>query len=140
MRCVLDASLAVCWCIEDEQSAATDKILDEIDSGGSAIVPALWIWEIGNVLMLAERKKRMSEKMRREQLAMLKGLGIEIDEFSTSQAWTETTRLAQIYGLSVYDAAYLELALRLNLPLGTLDRDLRKAATEAGVTCLPEKM
>jgi predicted nucleic acid-binding protein len=135
---VLDASLALSWCIPDEYTPETNKILRRLQDDDSAVIPALWIWEIGNVLMLAERRKRLDPAQRQEQIAMLQSLDLEIDELSTRQAWSATARLAETYKLTLYDAAYLELALRRGLPLASLDRNLRAAAELAGVGYLPE--
>lgn len=139
-RLVLDSSLALSWCLQDEQTKATDDILDTFAKGSSALVPSLWVWEVNNVLLMAERSGRLDPIKRHQQIAILKKLPIDIDESAHQQAWNETTMLAHAHRLSVYDAAYLELALRQGLPLGSLDRELRNAAKKIGVKCLPEKV
>lgn len=139
-RLVLDASLAISFCIEAELTQAVEAILDDFSQGISAVVPSLWAWEVSNVLLMAERKGRLDATKRHHQIALLKKLPISVDEDAHKQAWSDTATLAQTYRLSVYDASYLELALRLGLPLGSLDKDLRNAAKKAGLKCLPAKL
>src|ERR1700733_5440284 len=138
-RFVLDCSLIISWCVEDEQSAATEEILDNLTQGGSALVPSLWVWEVNNVLLMAERAKRLDAAKRHQQIILLQKLPINIDEEAHKQGWNETATLAHMHDLTVYDAAYLELALRQGIPLGSLDRNLRTAAKKIGIKCLPEK-
>jgi predicted nucleic acid-binding protein len=134
---VLDTSIAVSWCIGDEQTSKTEALLDELARGASAIVPALWLWEINNVLLIAEISDRVSASKRHQQVALLKKLPITVDENAHNQAWGDTTALARTHRISVYDASYLELALRKGIPLGSLDKKLRSAAQKAGSKCLP---
>ena len=138
-RFVLDASLAVNWCFEHECNNAAIAILDGFAQGSSALVPSLWLWEINNALLMAQRCGNLNNLKRQQQIAFLRKLPINIDEDAHQQAWGETTNLAVRHDLTVYDAAYLELAVRQGLPLGSLDRNLRKAAKKIGITCLPEK-
>jgi predicted nucleic acid-binding protein len=93
-----------------------------------AVVPALWRLEIANSLTVAVRRGRIDANFRRAALADLALLDIAIDDQTDVHAWGETLRVARIFKLTVYDAAYLELAQRRNLPLATLDGDLRAAA------------
>jgi predicted nucleic acid-binding protein len=138
---VLDASLAVSWCIQDEQTEETEEILDSFAGGFRALVPALWLWEVNNILLVAERRGRLTYAKRKQQIAILRSLPIEIDEDAAEHTWSDTNSLARTYGLTVYDASYLELALRLGIPLGSLDSELRTAATKkASVKCLPRKL
>lgn len=134
---VLDSSLALSWCFETEATEATDEVMSSLADGVIAYVPALWAWEVNNILCLAERSKRHSCTSRQQKLALLQGLPIELDKLAHQQAWGETSRLALAYDLSAYDAAYLEMALRLDLALGSLDTRLRAAARRAGADCLP---
>lgn len=136
---VLDASLAVSWCIQDEQAEETAEILDRFAGDFSALVPALWIWEVNNILLVAERRGRLTFAKRKQQIAILRKLPIQIDEDAPEHVWSETNSLARTYGLTVYDAAYLELALRHGIPLGSLDNGLRAAAGKASIKCLPRK-
>lgn len=139
-RFVLDCSLAASWCVDDEIGDATEEILDGLGRGDSAIAPALWVWEINNALLEAERRGRLEAATRHEQLALLKTLPIEIEETAHRYAWADAVHLAKAHRLSVYDAAYLEMALRLGLALGTLDKDLRRAGEKSRVECLPGKL
>jgi predicted nucleic acid-binding protein len=138
-KMVLDTSLAISWCLQDESSEETEEILDRFAGDFSALVPVLWLWEVNNILLIAERRKRLTFAKRKQQIELLKKLPIEIDEDAIEHVWGETISLARTYGLTVYDAAYLELALRHGIPLGSLDRDLRTAASKASIKCLPQK-
>lgn len=89
---------------------------------------------------MAERNKRHTPEICQQKLALFQALPIQLDEFAHKQAWGETLRLAREHKLTTYDAAYLEMAVRLSLPLGTLDTSLRAAAKKAGIACLPEKI
>jgi predicted nucleic acid-binding protein len=134
---VLDASVTISWCIEEERNKATEAILDSFAQGSNALVPSLWVWEVSNVLLMAQRAGKLDSVRRHQQIALLRKLPISIDEDAHKQAWNDTTTLASTHNLTIYDASYLELALRQGLPLGTLDKNLRKAAKEIGIKCLP---
>jgi predicted nucleic acid-binding protein len=129
---VIDSSAALAWCFEDEQTSAILNFLDEVVENG-AVAPALWPLEVLNALLTAERRKRLDAAQRQRLAGFLRDLPITIDSETDSQAWTATMRLAEAHGLTVYDAAYLELAQRLALPLAALDRALRAAAKAEGV-------
>ncbi|WP_204569846.1 type II toxin-antitoxin system VapC family toxin [Arsenicitalea aurantiaca] len=133
---VADASIAVAWQFEDEATAEIDAVLRDVAIGG-AIVPALWHLEVANSLLSACRRKRMSLAARSLALDELMRLPVTIDLETDKHAWSATLDLADRHGLTVYDAAYLELAQRRRLPLATLDRQLRAAAEAAGVPTLP---
>jgi predicted nucleic acid-binding protein len=124
---VIDASLTMTWYFEDEATPATDAVLDRIAEGG-AVVPVLWRLEVANGFQSAIRRKRISAAYRDESLAALAQLPITVDADTDTHAWTSTLRLAERFGLTVYDACYLELAQRRRLPLATLDKALRKAS------------
>jgi predicted nucleic acid-binding protein len=134
-RCVLDSSVALAWVLPGEGSDATEALLDEIAPDGAA-APGLWPLEIANVLLQAEKARRITQDERRRALTTLAALRIHIDPDTASQAWGRTLALAEAQGLTLYDAAYLELALRLALPLASLDRKLRQAAAVSGVELL----
>jgi predicted nucleic acid-binding protein len=106
--------------------------LDQVAEKG-AIVPSLWSLEVGNVLLLAERRKRISSDQRHKALYTLTELPIIADTMTAQHAWLETMALAENYSLTLYDASYLELALRYTLPLMTLDKSLARAADLAGI-------
>jgi predicted nucleic acid-binding protein len=133
---VLDCSVAVSWCFEDEASPATDDLLDRVRDEG-AIVPALWRWEVANVLLVGVRRGRLSAGDASARLSLIDTLSIAQDADASEKAWRETFLLAQTHALSAYDAAYLELALRLGADLATKDADLRRAATGLGVKVVP---
>lgn len=127
---VLDSSVAISWLMPDEEGS--QFLLEHVTQKG-AIVPSLWSLEIGNVLLMACRKKRISDEQRNQALHSLANLPITIDTATSEQAWQETLELAVRYELTLYDASYLELALRRSLPLATFDGALQRAAELAGV-------
>jgi predicted nucleic acid-binding protein len=133
---VLDNSVALAWCFEDEQTPELMALLDGVVETG-AIAPSLWPLEAQNGLLMAERRRRLDSAKRTELAGLLRALPITLDEETAAQAWTETVALADRHGLSVYDASYLELAKRRGLPLATADRPLRAAAMALGVAVLP---
>ncbi len=135
MSLVLDSSMAVAFTIEDERTAAVFALMSRVsDEGG--MVPSLWRLEVANALQVAVRRKRITPEVREGNLSDLRALPIEIDRETDAQAWSSTLRLADQHGLTVYDAAYLELAVRRGLPLASLDQDLCLAAAKAGVAVL----
>ncbi len=133
MAFVLDCSVTMAWVFPDEASEATDRLRDSL-VGGRAFVPSLWPVEVGSVLLAATKRGRLRADEWPGICASLEALPIEIDPVSASRVWGRALALADEYGLSVYDAVYLELALRLRLPLATLDQALAAAArsSEAG--------
>jgi predicted nucleic acid-binding protein len=133
---VLDCSIAMTWCFEDEASPDADRLLDRLRDDG-AIVPMLWFWEVANVLNAAVRRGRLAPGEVPPRLRLLSALPIEVDAEGAARAWRETLMLAQAHGLTAYDAAYLELALRHGAELATLDKDLRAAASGLGVKVVP---
>lgn len=133
---VLDASVAVAWCFEDETTAYTERVFDGLTGGAEAYVPLLWPYEVANSLMVAERRDRTTSGKVARFLDRLAKLPITTDPTAGSpmgRAFNEVLSVARQYRLAVYDAAYLELAMRLGLPLASLDHSLRKAAEAAGV-------
>lgn len=140
MNFVLDASLTLAFVLQDEATTETDKILDSLGQGAKALTPALWRWEVGNAFLMAERKKRITPAESHRHLTSLGLLPVELDDNAWGESWNQTPVLARRHGLSLYDAAYLELALRRGLALGSLDHQLRTAARAEGVKILPEKI
>lgn len=134
--CVVDASAALAWCFREEASEAADELLDGMREEG-AVVPGLWHLEIANVLTTAERKGRITAAQASEKIDLLGRLPIVVDERTHERAFGQAFALARQYELSVYDAAYLELAMRRGLPLATKDRALIRAAVSAGVPVIP---
>jgi predicted nucleic acid-binding protein len=132
---VLDASVALSWCFRNEATAATDRVLDRL-ADETASVPAIWHLEIANVLALSERRGRITPARSSEFLSLLETLAIEVDEETPSRALGRVLDLARAEQLTAYDAAYLELAMRLGIPLASKDTDLCDAAERLGVTVL----
>jgi len=129
---VLDGSAALAWCFEDEATPAIDAMMLQVERTG-AVVPAVWRLEVANGMQMGVRRKRLSATKRDVLLANLANLDITSDPETDRYAWSATLHLADRYGLSVYDASYLELARRRALPLASLDKALRAAAKAAGV-------
>jgi predicted nucleic acid-binding protein len=132
---VLDSSIALSWYFEDEVSEAADLLLERLEFE-TATVPALWHLEVANVIANAERRGRVSRGRSAEFIAQLEALTIAVDDETASRAFVQVLDLARSQRLTAYDAAYLELAMRLGLPLATKDGALRDAATRIGVTVL----
>ena len=132
MPVVLDASVVLAWHFQDEASEYADRVLDRVGDEG-AIVPPIWPLEVANGLAMAERRKRVAGADASRISAALAALHIDWRELSLNQALGPVLDLALQYGLTAYDAAYLELAMREGLPLATEDEDLRTAAGRAGV-------
>jgi predicted nucleic acid-binding protein len=128
---VLDCSATLPWIFGDEDS--TDQLLDALQKGAQAWVPALWHLELANVLVGAQRRDRIDQAGVEAFLSHLASYAIIVDGDTISRAWTKTLDLAVFHGLSAYDAAYLELALRRDLPLATKDKALIDASRRAGV-------
>jgi predicted nucleic acid-binding protein len=135
MHCVVDSSVALAWVLPGEATPATEGLLAEVGDLGAA-APGLWPLETANVLWLSERRGRITLAERTQALAILAELPIQIDERTATQAFGATSALAAGRDLTVYDACYLELALRLGLPLATLDKRLCLAALAAGVALI----
>lgn len=132
---VLDYSATMSWCFEDEKTEEGDFILDclRLDER-NALVPSLWHLEVVNVLSIAERHKRISTAKAILFLDLLSELPIHIDEHQNEPQ--ELFFLSKTYGLSAYDTAYLSLALKVQIPLATLDKKLKTAAKLAGIPLL----
>ncbi len=126
---VLDASVTIGWLLEDEQDTLSLSVHRLVQHDG-AVVPQHWRFEVANTLLVAERRGRLGPSVARQRLHYLDDLAIEIDADS---ALDHTFSLAADHDLTFYDALYLELAIRHNLPLATLDTDLARAAGARGV-------
>ena len=129
---VLDCSMAMPWCLEDEANHQSDAVLISLEYR-RAIVPSHWALEVANVLAVCERRKRVTDARITEFLGFLGGLPVDVDDFTHAQAFGEILSLARRHQLSVYDAAYLELALRRAAPLASLDNKLNDIAGELGI-------
>lgn len=129
---VLDCSVGMTWCFGDETNPYSEAVLQDLADTG-AVVPSIWLLEMANVLLVAERRKRISKAQSRRFVELLQALPIAVDDVSAARAWDGLLSLAREQQLSAYDAAYLELAMREGLPIATLDAALRKAAKRCGV-------
>jgi predicted nucleic acid-binding protein len=132
---VIDATVALAWCFSDERTEATAKLLERVQTDAAA-VPSLWHLEVANVLALAERRRRITPAESTELIALLETLEIVVDEETPSYALGRVLDLARGERLTAYDAAYMELAMRLGLPLASKDVDLCDAAERLGVSVL----
>lgn len=132
---VLDGSVALAWCFKNEATAAGDRVLERL-AAEEASVPTIWHLEIANVLALSERRRRITPARSAEFIALLETLVIVVDEETPSGALGRVLDLAREERLTAYDAAYLELAMRLGLPLASKDGDLCDAAERLGVSVL----
>jgi predicted nucleic acid-binding protein len=129
---VLDTSVTMSWFFEDEATPPSIAILDVLRAS-QALVPSLWPLEVANVLLVAERRGRTKEARSSRFIALLNSLPIVVDPATADQALATTLHLGRQFGLSSYDASYLELAMREGCPLATLDEKLRIAAKKSGV-------
>ncbi len=132
---VIDCSVAVTWLFEDEATPASDGLLDRLGEEAAA-APAIWPLELGNVLVMAERHGRLSAAKIAEFVALVQDLPVAIDEETPRRALDEVLALARSERLTTYDAAYLELAMRLGVPLATKDTALQRAAEKLGTPVL----
>ncbi len=135
MSLVLDSSVALAWAYSDETTTGIEAALERAVTEG-AWVPGLWKLEVANVLETGIRRGRRDAAFRDATLVDLALLPIQTDGETDQQAWGATLRLAERHRLTLYDAAYLELAVRRGLPLATLDEELRAAAQREGVELL----
>lgn len=135
---VLDCSATLPWIFADEATPDTENLLNDMTAGTAAWVPSLWHLELANSLLSAQRKRRIDPAGIEAFFSQLAAYVINVDEETMSRAWNKSIELASQHQLSVYDATYLELALRKNLPLATLDKALVAAAQSTGVPlCFP---
>ena len=132
MTFVVDNSIALAWCFEDEQTPQIMALLDRVCETG-AVAPQLWPVEALNGLLTAERRGRVSKPLREQLAGFLQALPIQIDDETAGRIWTGTAQLASSHRLTSYDATYLELAIRRGLPLATSDTALIPAAKLIGV-------
>jgi predicted nucleic acid-binding protein len=133
MPFVVDASVVICWAMQDESHPVADLALEQLRRDESALVPGIWWYEVRNILLLNERRGRIAEVDSMQFLNRLGGFDIRIDNLL---AGADVLHFARSRRLSVYDAAYLALAARELLPLATLDKGLQSAAISAGIPLL----
>ena len=135
-RFVLDCSMTMAWCFEDEAQPRADAVLALL-ADGEALVPGLWPLEVTNVLAVCERRNRITAARIDEFIGMLRSLPIRIDDQTARQGLDRTLALARAEPLTAYDAAYVELALREACPLATLDATLSRTAAKLGIAGVP---
>ena len=136
---VLDTTVTMAWCFADEATPLSEAILDRLSNLAEiANVPALWLYEVVNVTELAVRKGRIPEEKAREFLKSIAGLPIGIESPTRTQVLDTVRGLAHQYKLTAYDAAYLEMAIRKNLPIATFDTALVNACRLAGVELIDQ--
>lgn len=133
---VIHPSVLVSWLAANERTAQADALLDQAEAKG-ALAPSLWRYEAANLLANLRRKRQASEATVDEMATALPRLRISIDTETDPRLFGPVYALSVRRNISVYDAAYLDLALRRNLPLATLDHELRRAAHEEGANLLP---
>ncbi len=129
---VLDCSATLPWLFASEATPATHRLLNQLSHGAKAWVPSLWHLEVGNVLLGAQRRGRVDKAGIEKFFASLAVYDIEVDCKTVALAWSKTFALGETFGLTIYDAAYLELALRRGIPLASLDKTLVAATKKAG--------
>lgn len=135
MSLVLDSSATLAWIYGDETTDAIRAVFDQV-ANSRAVVPGLWRLEVANSLTVGVRRGRINVEFRRAALADLALLDITTDQRTDFHAWDDTLVLADRFRLTLYDAAYLELAQRRTFPLATIDGDLRDAARKVGIQLL----
>lgn len=133
-RFVLDSAVTMAWCFSEEATEFTKTLLLRLSNlTDTAVVPALWLYEVANVVELAVRKGRIPAEKALAFLESLADLPIEVESPSRVQVFVAVRMLAGQYQLTAYDAAYLELAIRHKLPIASLDRALSRAVWAAGL-------
>jgi len=131
MPTVVDASCLSAMLLNEDVPVSVRQFLETL-SDAEVVVPALWFWEVANSSHMAARRARTELREVFDQLSDLRDLNIVVDDESVARAWTTSIALADQHRLTVYDAAYLELAIRRSLPLATLDKALARAARAEG--------
>ena len=128
----IDASVALAWCFPDEASNYADSVLLAVENQ-TVIVPSIWAVEITNALLVGERRKRIRQPEIRRFVDLLKGLSVVEERQTFAETVSNVLPLAREYDLSAYDAAYLDVAVRHEISLATLDGAMQKACTAAGI-------
>ena len=133
---VIDSSVGLSWVHHDQATPETEKLLAEVETGTTVVVPSLWFLEIANGLLVLQRRKKLTGAERKSALDTLTGLSLIVDEEAAQVAFGRTSELAEKHGLTIYDATYLEVALRRKLALASRDTALRDAAKRCGLKVL----
>ncbi len=132
---VLDNSVVMSWCFKDETNQYADAVLDQL-SKATAIVPSIWPLEVVNVLLVAERSKRLQQADSVRFITLLLQLPIEVEHEWPEKIMKDLLALGRAKKLSSYDASYLDLAMRKDCPIATLDKRIRDAAEDISVAVL----
>jgi len=135
-RFVLDASIVLAWCFPDENSVFAHHVADQFKHGYSALAPAFWPHEVLNALLAGERRKRIAAAQTRIFLKDLAVLPVDVEPVPPATVFSRIQSLSREHGLTAYDAAYLDLALAMELPVATLDLDLMRACRKGGAELL----
>jgi predicted nucleic acid-binding protein len=135
-RLVVDSSALCALCFEDEANGGSELLLELLEQG-HVWAPALLLWEVANVLLMAQRRGRLNQAQRVEALQLIESLGLSLDAPAQAVVWHDVIQLADQTGLSSYDAAYLELAMRLGTPLASRHKDLQRCCHQLGVPLQP---
>ncbi|HUP60683.1 MAG TPA: type II toxin-antitoxin system VapC family toxin [Thermoanaerobaculia bacterium] len=130
---VADASVAIAWIHPAQATPETDGMLDAIAAGDSLVVPALWPLEVANAITVLRRRRKLTSDEARLAIEMIRELPVAIDHEAAAIALTRLADLASEHELTVYDATYIELASRRQLPLASNDARMKRAAAQAGV-------
>lgn len=133
---VVDASVTLSWCFPDEQTPLSLNLLDRLNAGEPALVPAFWSVVVLNSLLIGERRGRISREQTEAFLGDLRAMGPAIDSASLEQIFGPIQEICRAHRLTPYDALYLELAVRFECPLATLDQPQKDAAIALGIECL----
>ncbi len=133
---VVDASAATAWCFRDESVGWVEALFGQLTPHSRVLVPRHWSFEVANSFLIAMRRGRLTKAELEQNFGVLRALPIYTDMTGDATVFTAMVNLAEKHRLSVYDAAYMELAMRSRLPLATLDDDLRAAAVSAGIAVL----
>jgi predicted nucleic acid-binding protein len=134
-RFVVDNSVVMTWCFQDEANSYADAILNKL-AKATAVVPPIWPLEVTNVLLVAERKGRLHEADSLRFLSLLSQLPIDVDRSWPERLMKDILSMGRAHNLSSYDASYIELAMRQGLPIATLDRNLLEAASQIDLPIL----
>lgn len=135
-RFVLDASIVLTWCFPDENADVAEHVAHRFQQGDTALAPSFWPHEVVNALLAGEKRKRLSKEMIQAFLSDLALLPVTLAQYSPEIVFDRIYSLSRRYGLTPYDAAYLDLALENELALATLDEALVRACKNTGVTCV----
>lgn len=133
---VIDTSVVMSWCFQDESSEYADDVLGRLTEL-TALAPSIWPLEVVNVLLVAERRKRLEQADSARFLTLLSRLPITVEDDRMALKMEKLLALGRAHGLSSYHAAYLDLAMRSGLPIATLDGNLLAAARRVNVPILP---